>query len=391
MYPEQQAAIFDPARYSLIEASTKAGKTVACLAWILEQASQGKPGWEYWWVAPWTGTARIAYNRLQRKLPASMRMTNETAMTITLRNGCIIRFQSGENPDGLYGEDVHAAVVDEASRVREEAWYALRSTITATNAPVRFIGNVKGRKNWFYKLARKAAAGEQGMAYHRLTWKEAVAANVLDLAEIESARRDLPEQIFKELYEAEPSDDEGNPFGVAAIGKCVGPLSNKEIVVFGWDLAKSVDWTVGIGLDEDRRTGLMHRFQQPWDETTEQIYQLTGITPALINSTGVGDPIVERLKKRNMRVEGFKFSSSSKQQLMESLATAIQHGEISFPDGVIRDELEAFEYSYTRTGVKYTAPQGMHDDAVCALGLAVWHHRSAISSRSTKAEVWSWD
>ena len=42
LYPAQQAAIFDArdlngqaARYALIEASTKAGKTVGCMAWLV--------------------------------------------------------------------------------------------------------------------------------------------------------------------------------------------------------------------------------------------------------------------------------------------------------------------------------------------------------------------
>jgi hypothetical protein len=61
---------------------------------------------------------------------------------------------------------------------------------------------------------------------------------------------------------------------------------------------------------------------------------------------------------------------------MEGLAVAIQQREIRYPDGellpgcVIVDELEEFEYEYTRTGVRYTAPQGLHDDAVNALALA---------------------
>ncbi len=55
---------------------------------------------------------------------------------------------------------------------------------------------------------------------------------------------------------------------------------------------------------------------------------------------------------------------------MEGLAVAIQKQEIGFPDGVIANELESFEYEYTRTGVRYSAPSGMNDDAVCALALA---------------------
>lgn len=58
---------------------------------------------------------------------------------------------------------------------------------------------------------------------------------------------------------------------------------------------------------------------------------------------------------------------------MEGLAAAIQRQEISFPDGWLRNELDTFEYEYTRTGVKYSAPEGLHDDGVCALALAVRH------------------
>lgn len=72
-----------------------------------------------------------------------------------------------------------------------------------------------------------------------------------------------------------------------------------------------------------------------------------------------------------MDVEPFHFTSQSKQKLMEGLAVAIQQKKITYPDGVIVDELEVFEYEYTRGGVKYSAPVGLHDDCVCALALAV--------------------
>jgi hypothetical protein len=69
-------------------------------------------------------------------------------------------------------------------------------------------------------------------------------------------------------------------------------------------------------------------------------------------------------------MEGFKYTSTSKQQLMELLASSIQKKEIGFPDGAIREELEVFEYVYTPTGVRYNAPQGFHDDCTNALALA---------------------
>ena len=104
---------------------------------------------------------------------------------------------------------------------------------------------------------------------------------------------------------------------------------------------------------------------------------------ALVDSTGVGDPVLEAVQRHGRtaggQVEGFKFSATSKQQLMEGLAIAIQQQQIHFPAGTLVDELETFEYAYTRTGVHYTAPAGLHDDAVCALALA-WAALNRVAS-----------
>ena len=188
------------------------------------------------------------------------------------------------------------------------------------------------------------------------------------------AKRVLPDAVFRELYLAEPSDDEGNPFGIKAIAKCVRPISAKKPVVWGWDLAKSQDWTVGIGLDENRDICRFERFQLPWDATMRKIVAATGSTRALVDSTGVGDPVLEMLQKNpNTRFEGYHFTAPSKQMLMEGLAVVIQQEEIGIIEGVCTNELESFEYEYTRTGVRYSAPAGFHDDAVCSLALANMH------------------
>lgn len=371
MYAKQEAAIFASERIVCIEASTKSGKTVGCMVWLAEQGMGGRAGRNYWWVAPIYPQAKIAYRRLKRGLPAEVYTANENELTLTLSNGAVIWFKGADRPDSLYGEDVYAAVIDEASRCKDEAWHAVRSTLTQTRGPLRIIGNVKGRKNWAYKMARKAEAGEPGMRYAKITAQDAVDAGVLDAQEIDDARRDLPADVFKELYMAEASDDGGNPFGMDAISACIAPLAATDPNVWGWDLAKSVDWTVGIGLDAAGRTCRFDRFQRPWEETTSHIITTSGSTRALVDSTGVGDPILERLQRGRENYEGYQFTSPSKQKLMEGLAVAIQQREITFPDGPIVAELEAFEYVYTRTGVRYSAPEGLHDDCVCALALAV--------------------
>ena len=371
LYSKQEQAIFSPKRYAVIEGATKSGKTIACLSWIVEQALRGREGQTFWWVAPVYPQARIAFRRLRRGLSQSLYTANESELTVKLLNGATVAFKSGEKPDNLYGEDVYGVVIDEATRLREESWHAVRSTMTATRGPIRIIGNVKGRKNWAYILARRAEVGERDWHYAKLTAYDAVDAGIVDEDEVKQAKSMLPENVFQELYLAEPSDDGGNPFGQLAIQKCIAPISSDTPVIFGVDLAKSVDWTVAIGRDVHGSVCKFERFQLAWEETVNKLANLIGFTPALVDSTGVGDPIVERLQRRLPNVTGYSFSSTSKQKLMEGLSLAIQTQDITYPEGEITSELDAFYYEYTRTGVRYSAPSGLHDDCVMSLALAV--------------------
>ena len=374
LYDKQHDAIFCPERYAIIEASTKSGKTMACLSWLLTKATES-PG-IYWWVAPQYSQSLIAFNRLHEALrhgaAYAIEAVNESTHTIRLVNGSRIEFKSGEKSDGLFGEDVDACVIDAASRLREESFHAVRSTLTATQGSLRIIGNVTGRRNWMYALARDAEAGRANWKYSRLTWTDAVEAGVLKLEEVDDARAMLPAHVFTELYEAQATEDGSNQFRMDSIEQCIKPLSDLPPEVWGWDLAKSVDYTVGIALDANNQVCRFERFQHSWDITEEIIKSHVTNEPCLIDSSGVGDPIVERLSKELWTVEGFKFTSTTKQQIIEGLILAIQNGEISFPEGPIVSELMNFGYEHTRQGMRYEALSG-HDDTVMALALA--HHQ----------------
>jgi hypothetical protein len=377
LYRKQHDAIFDPARIVVIEASTKSGKTLACLLWLLVWAWNNR-GSTCWWVAPtFEVTKTIGFERMKAMLrqadpTARIHSHNDSRLLITLANGSRMAFKSADNPDSLYGEDVNAAVIDESTRCSESAWHAVRSTLTATKGPARVIGNLKGRKNWAFRLARLAeSGGEPDMAYHRLTASDAIDGGVLDPAEVEAARRQLPDHIFRELYLVEPNDDGGNPFGFEAIAECIAPVADGPAVSFGVDLAKHTDWSVIAGLDQAGRICHLDRFRLDWNATRERIVAATAKIPTLIDSTGVGDPIVEDLQRGRSNIEGFRFTAQSRQQLLEGLAAAIQRREIRFPDGWLRRELESFEWESTRIGVRYTAAAGLHDDGVMALALAV--------------------
>lgn len=359
-------------RYTITAAATKCGKTASHIIWLFEQALTLKSNQAVWWVAPVYQQAEIAFRRMKSQVNVKdFFISNESKLVLTLPTGARIEFKSGEKPDNLYGDDVYAAVIDEASRMREESWYAMRSTLTATKGKCKLIGNVKGKKNWFYKLGERARQGEAEYKFFKITAYDAANEGILDIAEIEQAKKDLPEHIFKELYLAEPADDNSNPFGIDNIQSCYAPISSANTIAFGIDLAKYTDYTVITGLDANNNVSYIDRFQADWSVTKDKIIKVVGRTPCVIDSTGIGDPVVEDLQRILPNIKGLKFTSQSKQQLIEGLQLEIQQRKIKFPSEPIGYELENFEYEYTRTGVRYTAPQGLHDDCVVSLALAV--------------------
>jgi len=206
----QKKFLYNDSRFTITEASTKVGKTFSHIWWIFEEAHKdyNKPGTNHWWVAPVYSQTKIAFNRMRNKVARSgLYKINQSELTITTPNGAIIHFKSAEKPDNLFGEDVYSIVFDEAPRARESAFFALRSTITATRGKMKLIGNFGGSANWMHQLKEKAKTDKQ-YSYFKVTAWEAVDEGILSREEIEQAQRDLPPKVFKSLYLAEEQESE---------------------------------------------------------------------------------------------------------------------------------------------------------------------------------------
>jgi len=93
-----------------------------------------------------------------------------------------------------------------------------------------------------------------------------------------------------------------------------------------------------------------------------------------VDSTGVGDPIYERLRHEYQGTKSYKFTSESKRELIENLVLRIERKEIGIMDDPVQiAELLSYEYQIGKTGhISMNAPEGMHDDCVIALALAAW-------------------
>lgn len=361
----QQEILDCKKRFIVVMCGRRFGKSelsqILCLKTALDPAIEG--GGTVAYITPTYKLAQTFFEKLTNVLQFRNNISN---LKIYCPNGGTIEFFTGERLDNLRGRKFHLVIIDEAAFINnlEQGWLSsIRPTLTDYQGKAVFLSTPRG-KNFFYSMFMKA--GENEWESFKFTTYD---NPYINKKEIEDARQQLPAVVFEQEYMANPAENSANPFGNAFIKQCIKPMSGQQIVCFGIDLAKSVDWTVIIGLDKNGCVAYFDRFQMDWHNTKENIKRLP-IAPILADSTGVGDPIIEDLIREGMAIEGLKFTSQSKQQLMEGLATAIQQRKVAFPEGVISDELDVFEYQFTANGVRYSAPSGFHDDCVVALAMA---------------------
>jgi len=360
----QRAVLDSPARFRVMMCGRRFGKSLISQNISIENGIANK---KVAYITPTYQLGKTFFQEICKVLPEKIYKKNETDLTINFITGGQIRFFTGERLDALRGLKFHLVIIDEASYIAnlQDGWLnSIRPTLTDYKGLAIFLSTPRG-KNFFYSLYMKG--GEPDWEAFKFTTYD---NPHIDPSEVDAAKFQLPNVVFEQEYMANPMENAANPFGSEHINACVKDGIAGKAEYYGIDLAKSVDWTVIIGLDKLGHVVHFERFQKDWMQTKETILRLPKNLPIMIDSTGVGDAIVEELQKKFTQMHGFKFTSTSKQQLLEALANSIQTKTISYPTGLIKEELEIFEYTFTSTGVRYSAPSGFHDDCVIALSLA---------------------
>ena len=360
----QRAVLDSTARFRVMMCGRRFGKSLISQNISIENGLNNK---KVAYITPTYQLGKTFFQEICKVLPEKIYKKNETDLTINFITGGQIRFFTGERLDALRGLKFHLVIIDEASYIAnlQDGWLnSIRPTLTDYKGLAIFLSTPRG-KNFFYSLYMKG--GEPDWEAFKFTTYD---NPHIDPTEIDAAKFQLPNVVFEQEYMANPMENAANPFGSEHINACVKDGIAGKAEYYGIDLAKSVDWTVIIGLDKLGQVVHFERFQKDWMQTKEAILRLPKNLPIMIDSTGVGDAIVEELQKKFTQMHGFKFTSTSKQQLLEALANSIQTKTISYPTGLIKEELEIFEYTFTSTGVRYSAPSGFHDDCVIALALA---------------------
>lgn len=364
-----------PARFKVVSAGRRFGKTRLA---VMECISVANDGGRAWWVSPTYKTSEVGWRPLRqmaRRIPgADIRLADKQ---IILPGGGSVDVRSADNPDSLRGEGLDYVVMDECAFMQREAWTeAIRPALSDRLGSALFISTPKGR-NWFWEAYQRGARQEEG--WQSFTYPTS-ANPFIDKGEIEAAKRDLPEIIFRQEYLAEFVDDQGGVFRrvqEAAVLSPKEPDSTRQYVA-GVDVASSVDYTVVTVLDaESHDMVYMDRFNRVdypvLIDRLAALHSKWNLSSMTIEANSIGRPVIDHMVERGLVVRPFTTTSATKQAIIQNLQSAFEHGNIRIlNEPVLVGELLSFESKRNASGTfSYSAPDGMHDDCVMSLAIAL--------------------
>lgn len=368
-------------RFNVVDCGRRWGKTVLGINRLIPPALEGFP---VGWFAPSYKYLIEAWRDFHRVLEPVILRSDKTERRIELVTGGVVEFWSLQDEDAGRSRKYRRVAIDEAAKVKnlKRCWFeAIRPTLADYRGDADFYSTPKG-KDFFWECFCK---GLDPLEPEWACWKMPTSTNpFIHPGEIEELRRNLPERVFTQEILAEFHDDGGGVFRKVLEAVDQGrdkpePARPGATYSQGSDLARTVDFSVNATLDPKGRLVRFERYQQvSWTRQVELIAAASVLyhkAPVTLDTTGLGDPIYEALRKKPMGpIRPFLFTNASKEALIDNLAIRLEAGTIRLMDcPELVSELLAFEYEVLPSRkVRMQAPEGMHDDGVIALALAAW-------------------
>jgi hypothetical protein len=407
-HPGQVEVLDTPGRFKVLNAGRRWGKTKLGVKALLDVAlSADDPDNDrnrakdrlVWWVAPTYRVVKRGYRETLRQLPREFLThdpppdTNFDAgrpVVLRLKSGTNIEFYSAERPAGMLGEGVNFVVQDEAASTPSIVWeQTIRPTLADKQGGAMLISTPRGR-NWFWK---RWVAGQDPDNHEWASWTFPSATNpYLAPEEIQAMKDELPALLFDQevlakflasgssVFRWEPNAVQHDQVLDNAFVEGSPPSGH---VFLGIDLAKTNDYTVIYGANEtDLNNCYFERLNTvSWPEQKRRIKRAvaqlkragaTGVT-LVMDSTGVGDPIVEDMEEAGFDVVGINFTTY-KNKMVVNFAKDLEENKAKILDQGIIEEFENYAMTQSPTSgkISYSAPEGMHDDVVSAKILQHW-------------------
>ena len=373
LHPAQYTIHSDQSRFKVVAAGRRFGKTMLATAECLSVAMAGGRAW---WISPTYKMSEVGWRPIRKSGAALGVQIKKVDREIVFPGGGAVAVRSADNPDSLRGEGLDFAVLDECAFMQKEAWTeALRPALSDRLGKALFISTPKSR-NWFWEHYQKGISGEEGWA--SFTFPTSANPYILP-SEIEAARRDLPEMIFRQEYLAEFINQDGSVFRrvqEAAVLEPTEPTRGRQYIA-GVDVASSVDYTVVTILDSETKDMVyldrFNRVDYPvLIDRLAAVYEKWDLFSMVIEANSIGRPVIDHMLERGLGVIPFTTTSATKQKIIQDLQSAFEHGTIRIINNpILVGELLSFESKRNNSGsFSYSAPEGMHDDTVMSLAIA---------------------
>lgn len=374
-------------RFNWLSAGRRWRKTTMVMSIAVEHALQGA---QIAWCAPTYEQARVAMDETIYAA-GDVAKFNESRMIAEFPSGGRIMYKSLQKSNNVRSITAHGIVIDEVADVPEQAWTAvLRPALISTRGWMWGIGTPRGR-NWFFAQWHRAAERHDAAAFRAPTLGAEIVGGRLvrrphplenptvEWDEIEQLHRTMPEYVFRQEILAEFVDVGGGVF--RGVRDCIRPQmpQRHHTHVAGLDWALMTDYTVltvidattGAVVHVDRFNGAEYAVQR---ERIAAACRRFSVDVLLAEANAMGKPNNDMLRDMGVPVRDFTTTSSTKAEIIRRLVAAFEQRRIGIPhDDTLLAELEAYEAKRLESGaIRYSAPDGIHDDCVMSLALA-WH------------------
>lgn len=200
LHPAQAKVFQHPARFKVVAAGRRFGKTVLARALLtLWSAESGHRKDDLFYISPTFQQARdIMWNDMKKELEPITATTHENTGVLTTSFGSRISLKGSDRPDTLRGVGLRGAVIDEYAEMKPMVFEEIvRPALADERGPALFIGTPKGR-NHFYRLAKYAQeSGDPEWAYFHFTTYD---NPFIDPREIEAAKRSMSSYAFRQEF-----------------------------------------------------------------------------------------------------------------------------------------------------------------------------------------------
>lgn len=234
--PPQRAPMKSKARFIVMVAGTRGGKSRTAakkfFARILRDhknpsvkcrvasgvGKDRRPRLHYWVVAPTSDLLKEPKRYLFETIPPEAYLDPRRPINhenqMWLKGDILIEFRSADNPFRLVSVGLNGMWIDEAARVKAEAWVGnLYGRLTDFDGWALFSSTPLGQ-NWLYEeIYRKGDADDikYDAAYASFLWHTADNLTI-SRETVDAARKNLPARYFKREYEADFSAFLGNVY-----------------------------------------------------------------------------------------------------------------------------------------------------------------------------------